>query len=269
MKTFRQEQKSRRFVHPEQLLHSLAIEHPCEIDLEAIAWECGAKVEYQPLKSCEARIIANASRAIITVNATSMWERQRFSIGHELGHLMHGHGRIGFSCNTRNINQVWDPHEPEYQANRYSANLLMPRFMFQPITKGTPITFDSVNELKEIFQTSSTATAFRLNEIGSLPSMIIMSTSERKINFRRDPDIPHVWPHKRLETDTLAFKLHQSNDFRLGPEEISAECWIDHPTSRLKYIIEDSIKISKNTVLSLLWWKDETQLLELMDTFEE
>jgi Zn-dependent peptidase ImmA (M78 family) len=68
----------------EQVLADLGITDPSEIDLEAIAWTLGARVRYRPLESCEARIVGNGDRAIITVNNRSHPRRQRFSIAHEL-----------------------------------------------------------------------------------------------------------------------------------------------------------------------------------------
>jgi len=47
------------------------------------------------------------------------------------------------------------------------------------------------------------------------------------------------------------------------PTPIQADGWIDHPRSKWYEIIEHSIRISSNGILSLLWWKDERQLLDL------
>lgn len=78
----------------ELLLQELGITEPREIDLEAIAWTQGVHVRYRPLDGCEARIIGCGDRAIITVNDRSSARRQRFSIGHELGHWKWHRGRI-------------------------------------------------------------------------------------------------------------------------------------------------------------------------------
>jgi hypothetical protein len=46
----------------ERILHVLGISAPQEIDLEAIAWDQGAIVNYRPLESCEARIIGSSGQ---------------------------------------------------------------------------------------------------------------------------------------------------------------------------------------------------------------
>src|SRR5689334_25329003 len=77
----------------DMVLHELGITRPQDIDLEVIAWHLGAKVKYRPLHSCEARIVGKNDRAIITVDNRKLPERQRYSVGHELGHWHHHRGR--------------------------------------------------------------------------------------------------------------------------------------------------------------------------------
>jgi hypothetical protein len=44
---------------------------------------------------------------------------------------------------------------------------------------------------------------------------------------------------------------------------VQADGWIDHPQSRWYEVHEHSCRISKNGILTLLWWKNEKQLLDL------
>ena len=76
----------------ERILRELGITEPCEIDLEAIAWHLGARIKRCNLGGCEARIIGHRDRAIIRVDRSSHHRRQRYSIGHELGHWHHHRG---------------------------------------------------------------------------------------------------------------------------------------------------------------------------------
>lgn len=48
-----------------------------------------------------------------------------------------------------------------------------------------------------------------------------------------------------------------------GPTDVQADGWIEHPTARRYTLKEDSRYIGNGLVLSLLWWKDECQLLDL------
>jgi Zn-dependent peptidase ImmA (M78 family) len=104
---------------------------------EEIARHCGAQVVYEPLKGCAARIVGYEDRAYITVGSASARGRQRFSIGHEIGHWMLDRRRGSFACEERAFATEWTPENPgpEQQANRYAKKLLPPAAMFTPRAK--------------------------------------------------------------------------------------------------------------------------------------
>jgi hypothetical protein len=159
---------------PEGLLKELGITQPKEIDVEAIAFYCGVLVRYRHLDGCAARIIGRADRAICSVDPAGSRRRQRFSVGHELGHWMHDRGKAGYLCQKKDLRTPWGLlQSPEARANRYAAELLMPASMFKSAAHNRPMTLDTVSELGVGFKTSLTATAIRLVELGSFPAMVI------------------------------------------------------------------------------------------------
>ena len=91
---------------PEQILKTLGIIDPSDIDIDAIAYACGAFITREPLSGCEANIIGANDRAVITVNSRSAEGRQRFSAGHELGHWMRDRGQSAFGCSDRQMNSA-------------------------------------------------------------------------------------------------------------------------------------------------------------------
>lgn len=141
---------------PVKLLKELGISEPDKIDIEAIAQYCGATIVYEPLEGCEARILGNNARAIITVNVASNLRRRRFSAGHELGHWMRDRGRIGFACTDRVITTSWGSKDAVQGANEYAADLLLPIEMFKRESRNEPITFDNAGRLSDRFETSLT-----------------------------------------------------------------------------------------------------------------
>ena len=91
--------------------------------------DCGAAVKYRRLDRCEAMIVGAADHAIITVNSASIPERQRFSLGHEIGHWHHHRGRILF-CGTSDIgNPAHRSLNPESQADQFASDLVLPNYM--------------------------------------------------------------------------------------------------------------------------------------------
>jgi hypothetical protein len=255
---------------PAQILSELGIREPEDLDIEAIAEYCSATIKYQPLQGCEARILGYKDRAIITVNASSSRERQRFSAGHELGHWMRDRGQVAFQCEYKNFTRDWSSSisNPETRANQFAGDLLLPVSMFRPYSKGMPVTFQSVRELAGIFQMSLTATAIRFVEHGWLPSMLICNTDEGRSWFVADSAIRgKFWPLDHPGENTVAQAL-RSRKSVLGPRDIRCDQWINHPKAYKYWIKEDSIILRDGTVLSQLWWEDEHQILD-QEQYEE
>ena len=116
---------AKRFLKAKDLLDELGITEPDEIDLEAIAQYVGATVTRQKMIGAEARIIGLNDQAIITVNQDSLPARQRFSIGHEIGHWMYDRGQIDMSCGTDKQERFYTGTDKESLANEFATELLI------------------------------------------------------------------------------------------------------------------------------------------------
>lgn len=249
---------------PAKLLDELGITEPQEIEIEAIAQFCGATIVYKPLEGCAARILGNNERAIITVDVNSPIPRRRFSAGHELGHWMRDRGKVGFSCTDQVMLREWSAHNPERGANEYAAELLLPKAMFVPAVRNQPITFDTVSALASTFVTSVTATTIRLVQHGSFPAMLVyLENGKRKWFIRGDGVNECLWPRDIPLQATTAADLIRGITSEAPATAIQADGWIDHPRAKWYEIVEHSIRVSQNGILTLLWWKNEKQLLDL------
>src|SRR5471032_1128055 len=69
----------------EALLWDYGISDPADIDLDAIAFDMGATVHRRPLCGCEARLVADGNKAVITINSKPTPPRPRFSLPHAPG----------------------------------------------------------------------------------------------------------------------------------------------------------------------------------------
>jgi hypothetical protein len=254
---------------PAVLLKELGISEPGEISIEAIAQYCGATIVYEVLEGSAARIIGNGDRAIITVDSQANRPRQRFSAAHELGHWAWDRGKVGFACTELMFAKEWTATNPEQRANEYASDLLLPEFLFVPRATGRDVTFATVEDLADRFETSMTATAIRLVRRGSFPAMVILSELGERKWFVRGPEVPSVlWPRPQPRRDTIAYDLFAGTTISKRPLEIYADAWIDHPSARNHSIVEDSVKVGRAQVLTLLWWKDERPLIVLAEQEE-
>lgn len=253
------------YLSPPSLLRELGITEPEDIRLEAIAEYCGATIIYEPLRGCAARIVGYGDHAFITVDSKSRLERRRFSAGHELGHWMMDRAKVSsFLCQEKVFATEWSEDNPERRANRYAADLLLPKFMFEPRAKNREISFATVRSLAAEFSTSLTATAIRLIELGSFPAIIVCNEPGRRRWFFRGSDVPDMLRIRQVPgAYTSAYDLLRGSSRIEGPTDIQADGWIEHPDAHRYKIREDSLPIFHNLILSLLWWKDESQLLDI------
>ncbi len=247
------------------ILRELGITEPEDIRIEAIAEYCHATVVYEPLQGSAARILGFKDHAYITVDSKSRRERQRFSAGHELGHWMMDRGKVSsFICAAKMFASEWSEDNPERRANRYATDLLLPKFMFEPRAKNREITFATVRALAYEFQVSLTATAIRLVELGSYPAILVCNEPTRRRWFFRGSDVPDVLRLRdKPGAYTNAYDLLHGGTNPDGTTDVAADGWINHPDARWYSLREDSVRIGYDFVLSLLWWKDERQLLDL------
>ncbi len=81
-------------------------------DLKVLQWKFGPKTSGMQLTDGE--------KVTIGYNSDQHSNRQRFTIAHEIGHLVLGHTHSGADFNLKSR----DPHEIE--ANQFAAELLMP-----------------------------------------------------------------------------------------------------------------------------------------------
>ena len=250
----------------DKIIKELGISEPGDIDIEAIAQFCSATVLYERLTGCEARLIGNTDRAIITVNSDSRRGRQRFSAAHELGHWMRDRTKVGFSCTNSLFRSQWGGLNRERGANEFAADLLMPQTIFSRYSYASPVTLDAVRELAMKFETSLAATAIRLVQFGSFPAMVIYLTQGVRQWFVAGPDVPkNLVPRETPSQNTVAGELLRGGNALLEPHYVQADAWVTHPRSELYELMEDSVRFRDGSILSLLWWKNEKQIVDLMD----
>ncbi len=251
----------------EKLLQSLGITEPSEIDLEAIAWDQGAEVRYRELDGCEARIIGAGEKAIISINSEGHDRRQRFSIGHELGHWCYHRGR-SFICRKEDIGNSTYGHfnDPERVADRYAADLLLPLYIFRLITNQyNKPTFDTIISVADLFKVSRTATAIRYAMYGPFPCMLVCHDQNGRKWFRRHPDVPdRLFPNDVLDHESEAFEVVFGDKEKTHRSIIGGDAWFNWHCADRYDVHEETIRISQGQALTLLTWKNEDMLERAM-----
>lgn len=93
-------------------------------------------------------------------NSEEISYRNRFTIAHELGHVLLGHVNEG---NPRERDTTFGNYNPvERAANIFAAELVMPEMKVKELFRGA----SSVQQLSEIFGVSNAAMSYRLQNLG-------------------------------------------------------------------------------------------------------
>jgi hypothetical protein len=247
----------------ERLLQELGVTEPKEIDLDAIAFYVGARVRQRSLTGCEAHILGCKDHAVITVNTHSSARRKRFSIAHELGHWRHHRGKT-LICRAEEYHPR-DAMSPEKVADSYAADLMMPRYLFQPCARQhARLNFDTVGKLADRFNASLTATAIRLIDFDHSPAFVISHGPHGRSWFARAPSVPRRWfPRQELDSDSFAFGVQfgdRPDD--PAPRKIGADAWFDRSEAGRYMVQEQTVRVGRSETLTLILVNDEDMLEE-------
>lgn len=150
---------------PDDILREFGIVHPA-VPILKIVEELGVEVTWSSELKADGKMTATESdengnaRAAVILDMTTSIVRQRFTLAHEIGHLMmHPLGVV-----YRGGGRGWSPRESE--ANDFAARLLMPEWMIVPYARATRA---DAGRMATIFGVSYEAMGIRLgNVIGSM-----------------------------------------------------------------------------------------------------
>jgi Zn-dependent peptidase ImmA (M78 family) len=81
-----------------------------------------------PLESVDGILVVVEDQPTIGFNPSMAWVRRRFTIAHEIGHLLLGH-----TCTDPDLD-----NDPEAEANQFAAELLMPLALLKIDYKAKP-----------------------------------------------------------------------------------------------------------------------------------
>ena len=123
-----------------------------------MAIEMGVNIVRHPSLDMAGILQSTHDAATIWVNGPDQPVRQRFTIAHEIGHLLlHGIG-TQFRDHAFGPSSDWK----ENQANEFSASLLMPLWLLEPLVIGSRFTS---KELADVFDVSVAATDVQLKKL--------------------------------------------------------------------------------------------------------
>jgi Zn-dependent peptidase ImmA (M78 family) len=150
------------------------------VDVGEIANQLGAEIVYEGLGAdVSGMLVREQDRVVIGVNLSHPDTRRRFTIAHEIGHLVLHRGRPllvdPVRINLRDSRSSLATDLEEIEANSFAAELLMPKSLvlrnFRELADGGVQSLDRIKQdLAHGFGVSEQAMEYRLANLGLLRS---------------------------------------------------------------------------------------------------
>ena len=229
-------------------------------DLSVYVQKANAKLKQEELNDGESGFTVTRSNGqhIITVNSLEIEQRQRFTVCHEIAHIILGlpsqHDELpSWSYAKRDLNEV--------MCDTFAAELLMPYKMFKDkIPKDEP-SIEVIEYLSTEFKTSFPATASRYATLIDMPCAFVTmerghvryaarSTALRRVRAR----IPSK---SAIPAGSLAHRLRLEGKSHIETNEVAQDVWFEKWEKGL-----DLWEMSRHyprfdTTVSLLWFSEE------------
>jgi hypothetical protein len=196
-----------------------------------------------------------SGKFFICVNANDREERQRFTVCHELGHIV-----LGLPSNHKAA-PWWSAKRPlaEILCDVFAAELLLPRRLFEPLANEGPVSMAAVDSLAVRFLASTTATGSRYAAATSAPCAFVLSeagqvryASRSKALRDASAGIP---PRVDVPSGSVSARMRAGES--PSREEIDADLWFSNWERGGVLLEEARYLASWDQILTLLWFDSE------------
>jgi Zn-dependent peptidase ImmA (M78 family) len=244
----------------------------CGKRLPEVVREIGLEVVYREADSYEGALlrIKGFPRGYIVVNSGIREEsRKRFTIAHECAHfLLPDQQGLSSPCANNKI-ENWSEQllRQELDANRFAAEILMPREFVGPYLKVEPA-MDSVRSVASLSGASLTASAFRLMSLTSFRAAVVWSQDKRVLWYKSSDDFVR-WVRKgELSDATFAADCFKNRPVPNSLEPLRASSWLFEEGLKEDAVIwEHSVPLpTYQAVLSILVMREPVEAWD--DTVE-
>lgn len=236
-----------------------------------------ASIEYEPLDGMEGGLVTDADRStgIILVQRDSHRFRQRFTIGHELGHFLipsHIPGPDGrFLCSRedmllQHVSEQNKRARMEAEANRFASLILLPPSRLRPKLNGDP-NLKQLVELASQFEVSkeAMARAYATYHEEILAVVITANGIVRRVYKHLKFPYLQIEFGKPVHSSALLPSNQRISEFR----ECLPDIWINiERGKRAPRLFEQILLQRNNFAMTMLWLEDEADEDEDFDRNE-
>lgn len=236
------------------LIDAYRIERPDQ--LEDLAWLLGAQVVEGSLRGSLARVARFRDRSRIRLSHSHVEPGQRrFSIAHEIGHVVLEHDRSA-TCARDGMRAADGDSLIEEEANVFAGDFLLPTKLVRKRCEVSPVDLGVVEAIAEEFHTSLVATSIRFAELTSERCAVVLSQN-RKVRWvvRSETFWPEITRGDRVMPWSVAHEYFHTGAVPDDCQEIDAAAWIDGQRLRGAEVIYEHARVipTIDGVLSLIW----------------
>jgi hypothetical protein len=199
----------------------------------------------------------HGGKRFICVNAKDLEERRRFTVCHEIAHIIlclpSDHKAVPWwSYAKRSADEIL--------CDVFAAELLLPGRLFKAVAEKEEVCFSTVTNLAARFAASLTATGSRFATVISSPCAFVLSEQGRVRYTSRSTVLreANAWipPRAGLPRGSVSERV-RAGDVCDGPEEIDAGLWFSD-WERGGVLLEEARYLNRwDQTLTLLWFEDE------------
>jgi Zn-dependent peptidase ImmA (M78 family) len=193
----------------------------------------------------------------ICVNGNQAEERQRFTVCHELAHIILGLP----SEHTSDPSWSYAKRTPnEILCDVFAAELLLPYKLFRPLVADQDCSLAAVDALAGRFEASVVATGSRFATMTTYPCAFVLAErgkvrfSSRSAKMRE----AKAWIPNRVDLPDGSFaKRRREGEVGIGPDEVDPGIWFED-WDRDDTFFEDARHVAKyDQTIALLWFEEE------------
>ncbi len=216
-----------------EILEKFGLSSVADVDIRDLAFELGLLVQTRPIRGAEGRLMRLGTQSIAVVDTAIAEEgKRRFVAAHELGHYeLHADVPM-FVCNTAAFYD-WHRRQPvETEANRFAAELLMPRARFVEEGRAISPSLDAVSALANSYRVSLTAAAFRYVDLNVSPSALVFCRKGYIEWSIVSDDLPlrYIGRKRAVHPYSGAGEYFQNGLTSQKPESTPVEAWFQDDT---------------------------------------
>jgi hypothetical protein len=248
---------------------------PIPIPLPAIAERLGInEIRYEATDAFDGCLVCLPGKAHggIIINSRQRATRQRFSLGHELGHWLtptYTVERQKFVCSSRDFavsgrGTLSPAQKMEWEANRFSAHLLLPtRLVSRALRKIRGFDLTNLLTLASDFDTSKEFTALRYTDLADDPCCFVTSHDGVIRHVYPTDGFPRlrVWRGDRVPSRSKTMRTKSEQGWVSDLDEVDSAEWLETQYGRKAPSVFEQVHIQDGgyrlTFLTADWDDDD------------